>query len=202
MSTDFILSRKVSANDLFGGRLATFGIREHITSDTSERSRCLTDGRNYVWFYVSEDGFVDSFSWRGANALGKILAAISEVFDTDFFSEYQPQFWGFETQEEWDAACKKMNDQARDQFYAVVCAYIRGEPNDIKPGTIWEIKAKIAKTLVESQAALLQPENKDTLLSELDAIYDRDHAVFITLGPEDIALAEMLATHEDDLPQA
>ena len=39
-------------------------------------------------------------------------------------------------------------------------------------------------------------------MSEMEAIYDRDHAVFITLGPEDIALAKMLATHEDDLPQA
>ena len=70
------------------------------------------------------------------------------------------------------------------------------------PGTIGEIKAKIAKTLVENDAALLQPENKDRLLTEMEAIYDRDHAVVITLGPEDIALAKMLATHEDDLPKA
>jgi hypothetical protein len=44
MSTDFILSRKVSARDLFGERLATFGIREHVASETDERSRRLTDG--------------------------------------------------------------------------------------------------------------------------------------------------------------
>jgi hypothetical protein len=44
--------------------------------------------------------------------------------------------------------------------------------------------------------------NKDKLLAEVDAIYDRDHAVFVTLGPKDLALAEMLGTHEDDLPQA
>ena len=202
MSTDFILSRKVSANDLFGGRLATFGIREHVSSDTTERSRCLTDGRNYLWVYLTEDGFVDSLSRYGANAPGKILAAISEAFETDVFSEHEPQYWGFDTKEEWDAAWKKFADQDRDRFYADLCAYIRGEPNNIKPGTIGEIKAKIAKTLVESQAALLQPENKDRLLAEMDAIYDRDHAVVITLGPEDLALAEMLATHEDDLPQA
>jgi len=97
---------------------------------------------------------------------------------------------------------EKDRRSATHQFYADLCAYIRGEPNDIRPGTIGEIKAKIAKTLVESQAALLQPENKDRLLSEMEAIYDRDHAVIITLGPEEIALAEMLATHEDDLPKA
>ena len=202
MSTDFILSRKVSANDLFGGRLATFGIQEHVSSDTSERNRCLTDARNYLWVYLTEDGFVCCLSRYGANAPGKILAAINEAFETDVFSEYEPQYWGFDTQEEWDAAEKKLADQHRDRFYADLCAYIRGEPNDIRPGTIGEIKAKIAKTLVESQAALLQPENKDRLLSEMEAIYDRDHALIITLSPEEIALAEMLATHEDDLPKA
>ena len=151
MSTDYVLSKKVSANDLFGGRLATFGIREHVASGTSETSRCLTDGRNYLWVYLTEDGFVGSLSRYGANAPGKILAAISEAFETDVFSEYEPQYWGFDTQEEWDAAWKKIGDQHRDQFYADVCAYIRGEPNDIRPGTIGEIKAKIAKTLVESR---------------------------------------------------
>jgi hypothetical protein len=87
MSTDFILSKKVSANDLFGGRLATFGIREHVSSDTSERSRCLTDERNYLWVYLTAEGFVGSLSRYGANAPGKILAAISEALETDFFSE-------------------------------------------------------------------------------------------------------------------
>jgi hypothetical protein len=198
MSTYFILSKKVSANDLFGGRLATFGIREHVPWDT----RCLTDGRNYLWVYLTEDEVVDSLSRYGANAPGKILAAISEAFETDVFSEHEPQYWGFDTKEEWDAAWKKLADQDSDRFYADLCAYIRGEPNNIKPGTIDEIKAKIAKTLVESQTALLQPENKDRLLAEMDAIYDRDHAVIITLGPEDMALAKMLSTHEDDLPQA
>ena len=126
----------------------------------AKRSRCLTDGRNYLWVYLTEDGFVGCLSRYGANAPGKILAAISEAFETDVFSEYEPQYWGFDTQEEWDAALKKISDQARDQFYADVCAYIRGEPNDIKPGTIGEIKAKIAKTLVESEAALLSRKTR------------------------------------------
>ena len=40
------------------------------------------------------------------------------------------------------------------------------------------------------------------LLGAVEAIYDRDHAVKVKLGPEDVAFAQMLATHEDDLPQA
>jgi hypothetical protein len=42
----------------------------------------------------------------------------------------------------------------------------------------------------------------EKLLIEMETIYDRDHAVFIQLGPEDVAFAQMLGTHEDDLPQA
>jgi hypothetical protein len=203
MSTYYALSKKVSARDLLCGRLdSSFGIREKVAPDTTDRKRCLTDGRNYLWVHLTEDGFVGSLTRYGANAPGKILAAISEAFETDVFSEHEPQYWGFDTKEEWDAAWKKMNDLARDQFYADVCAYIRGEPNNIELGAIGEIQAKIAKTLVENHAALLQPENKDRRLTEMDAIYDRDHAVVITLGPEDMAFAKMLVTHEDDLPKA
>jgi len=43
--------------------------------------------------------------------------------------------------------------------------------------------------------------DKDKLLAEIDAVYDGDHAVVATLGPKDQALAEMLSTHEDDLPK-
>ena len=165
-------------------------------------SRCLTDGRNYLWVYLTEDGFVGCLTRYGANAPGKILAAISEAFEIDVFSEHEPQYWGFDTQEEWDAACKKMNDQFRDQFYADLCAYIRGEPNDIKPGTIGEIKAKIAKTLVDSQAALAAAGKQGHAVVQDRRHLYRDHAVVITLGPEDMASAKMLAAREDDLPKA
>jgi hypothetical protein len=36
-------------------------------------------------------------------APGGILKAISEVFDTEIYSEHEPQFWGFDTEEEWEA---------------------------------------------------------------------------------------------------
>ena len=148
-------------------------------------------------------GSSESLKRYGFNAPGKILGAISEAFETDIFSEYEPQYWAFNSQEEWEAAWKRMDDQHSDQkLYADVCAYVRGEPSDIRPGTIGETKTKIAKSLVETDASLLQPESRDRLLAEMDTIYDRDHAVIITLGPEDIALAKMLVTHEDDLPQA
>src|SRR5262245_2563674 len=105
MSTYYRLPKKVPACDLFDGRLEEFGIREHVKPEaTTETSRLLTDGRNYLWVYIDDDGFVDclkrpTFDW----APRKILKALANVFDTDIVSEHEPQFWGFASQEEWDA---------------------------------------------------------------------------------------------------
>ena len=53
MSTDYMPLKKVSARELFDGRLDEFGIREHVKPDgTTEKRRCLTDGRNYMWVYI------------------------------------------------------------------------------------------------------------------------------------------------------
>jgi hypothetical protein len=200
MSTNFVLSRSVSARDLFE-HLEKFGIREHLTPDTTEKSRCLTDGRNYLWVYITEDRLVGGLSRYGMNAPGKILDAIAETFETEIFSEYEPQYWGFDTQEEWDAWEKERHDQSQQAFYVDLCAHLRGEPSEIKPGTVRETMAKIAKKLVEEDATVL--DDKDRLLAEIKAIYDRDHAaVIIKFGPEDLAFVRMVGTHEDDLPQA
>lgn len=168
MSTDYILSKNLKAQDLFDGRLDAFGIREdHQTSNR----RCLTDGRNFLWAYMNWEGSVSRLSAHGPDGPGKIFAAIGDAFDTHIFSEQEPRYWGFDTQGEWDAAKKRASDQARNELYAYVCAYVRGEPNEIKRGAIAEIKAKIAKGFVETDAALLHPENKDKLLAGIDAIY-------------------------------
>jgi hypothetical protein len=139
------------------------------------------------------------FSRRGP---GKILKAIAEACDTDIVSEYEPQFWGFETKEEWDAWSERESREHRDQFHIELLKYLRGEPNDIGPGNIGMTWAEIAKRLVENDPELLLPENKEKLRSEIDAIYDREHAVRVTLTPEQIAAAVMSVTHEDDLPSA
>ena len=47
--TDFVLSKKVSARDLFGERLKKFGIREEIDPNNDGKwSRCLTDGSQFL----------------------------------------------------------------------------------------------------------------------------------------------------------
>lgn len=197
MSTDYALLKKVYACDLFDGRLDELGVREYISSDeTSESCRALTDGRNYLSVYINDNGFVNCITRRGFNAPSKILDAIAEAFDTDIVSEYEPQFWGFDTEEEWAAFEDQAHRDFQETFYVDILKYLRGEPNGIIPGTIGMIKADIAKELVKKNPELLLPAYKDKLLSEIE------HAVTITLTPEEVAFADMMVTHEDDLPHA
>ena len=95
-----------------------------------------------------------------------------------------------------------MSREADEKFHAELSKYLRGEPNEIRSGTIGMTWAEIAKRLVENDPELLLPENKEKLRSEIDAIYDREHAVRVTLTPEQIAAGVMSVTHEDDLPSA
>ena len=130
------------------------------------------------------------------------MGAIAEAFDTVIVSEYEPQFWGYETKEEWDLAWKKMAEEDEAKFHAEIIKYIKGEPYDIEPGTIGETRANIAKKLVAADPSLISPDKQAELMKEIDDIYKRDHAVVIKLSDADVAAAEMSITHEDDLPQA
>ena len=56
------------------------------------------------------------------------------------------------------------------------------------------IQAEIAKRLVEQDPSLQSPENKQKLLSEIDAIYDRDHAVTVRRDPDQVIEADVVAT--------
>jgi len=152
--------------------------------------------------YIDDDGFVHSLTRYGRNAPGKILNAVANGFDADVVSEYEPQFWGFDTPEEWDAWQEKLAREGEEAFRIELLKYLEGKPNDIRPGTIGMYEAEIAKKLVEKDPTLLLPINKDKLLKEIKSIYDRDHAVIITPNAQDMAFVRMISTHEDDLPRA
>jgi hypothetical protein len=197
VGADKLSLANIRAADLFDGRLEAFGIYEHFNEETNEADRMLTDGRNYLWVKV-EGGLVSAFVRYASNgAPGKILGAIADAFDVDIVSEYQPQFWGFKTQEEWDTQMEELSQEAWERFHAEIVKFLKGEPHDIRPGTVGMGHAQIAKKLVEEDPALLLPENKSKFR---DAIYNRDGPVSFTVSPEDRALVEMMATHDDDLP--
>jgi len=186
MSTYYRLLGKVLARDLFDGCLAEFGVREHVNPETNENHRMLTDSQNYLWVYIGDDGFVGSLTRYAPNGdPTEILNAVAKAFDVEIVSEYEPQYWGFETQEEWAACMEELGREADEGFYVNVLKYLRGEPNDISPGTNGMRMAEIARTLVEKDKSLLLPENKDRLLNNIRSVYDRDHALTVTLSSLD-----------------
>ena len=181
MSTDYRPLKTIRSCDLFDGRLGKFNVYEHFKpGETTETKRCLTDGRNYVWVHIADDGFVCCLTRYFPNgAPGKILNALAEVFNSDIVSEYEPQFWGFDTQEEWDACWEKIakeHKEDEERFHFEILKYCKGESNDIRPGSIGMLKAEIAKRLGEKDPTLLLPINKDKLRNEIQSVYNRDHA--------------------------
>jgi hypothetical protein len=203
MSTHYAPLEKIPACDLFDGRLDPFGVSEHfVPGETSHQKKCLTDGRNYIWVNVDDQGFVDTIVRYGGNAPRKILEAIADSCNADIVSEHEPRYWGFNTRDELDAYEEKMAKESEEKFHVELLKYLHGEANNIRPGTIEMIHAEIAKDLVENDPRLLLPINKEKLCSEIQSIYDNKDAFRITLTPEEVAAAEMSVTHEDDLPNA
>lgn len=204
MSTYYQTMKKVFAADLFDGRFDAFGVKEHFTEETTEHARLLTDGHeNYLWVYVDDDGFVERLTRYLPNgAPGKILAAIAEACDTQIVSEYEPQFWGFNTQEEWDAYQLGVAREHEREFRVEILKFVRGQPNDIRSGTIGMQQAEIAAKLVADDPTLLLAANHEELWAAIKTTYGRDHLVVVKLTPVELAAAKMHVTHSDDLPQA
>lgn len=130
MSIRYGLRKNVPASELFGGRLERFGIREEVRSEeTADRFppymkvkevRYLTDGRNSMKVVVYENDFTDLTVrnlWCAPEK--KIFHAIAEAFATDIVTEHQPEFWGFNTQEEWDVYVKRIQEENRDKLSSV-----------------------------------------------------------------------------------
>jgi hypothetical protein len=107
MSIDFRPIREISAKDLFDGRLSASGIHEYLDPKSSERGRCLEDGCSCLWVWIGDDGIVEAFTSYGLNDPVYMLITIQKAYATHIATEYEPEYWGFQTQEEWDAFMQK-----------------------------------------------------------------------------------------------
>jgi len=105
----------------------------------------------------------------GGSDFSKILCAVADAFDTDIVSEHQAQFWGFETEEEWDKWQMQRYRKGQAEFLAELMRYLSDQPNNITSGTIRMMKAEIAKKLVDDDPSLLLPANQDKLLENSSA---------------------------------
>jgi hypothetical protein len=121
MSTYYVivprnLNNRISASELFDGRLEKFGVRECIVEATNEQNRLLTDDNdNRVWVLVV-NGKAQNFKvYAGCENPDHIFDAIRKAFGGGaIYSEHEPQFSGFETEEEWYAAWEA--DEAAEEI--------------------------------------------------------------------------------------
>jgi Integrase core domain len=170
---------QIRMTDLFDGRLEKAGVREEHGEDTTANLKFLTDGRNFLWVYGNEKGLVSRFTRRGMmNAPQRILQAICDEFDVDIVSEYEPEFWGYETKEEWEAAWAAIAEKDEQSFYNEVVKFVRGEGHEIGPGSIGMIKAEIAKRLIAESPDLLAEDKRPDLIKAVNLVL----FAFLVLG--------------------
>jgi hypothetical protein len=79
MTTDYRPLKDISAREMFGGRLETFGVREHVEAETPEATRFLTDGRNYLVVDVNPEGDVMYLTRRVMVRAGAVLDCNARV---------------------------------------------------------------------------------------------------------------------------
>jgi hypothetical protein len=162
---------------LFDGCLANFGVYEHIKPDeTTESYRCLTDGENFMWAFANDEGFLSGltvYKLRMNYPFG-ILNAIGEAFQSHIYDEYDFQYHGFKTQEEMDRFFEETRKRDQEEFYIELMKFVRGEDNNINPGTNGEVDARIAQDLVAKDPSLGCETRKDELTAIIGRIREEE----------------------------
>ncbi len=167
MSTNYKVMKNISFAELFDGRLAQFEIRERIVEEkTSATTRCLTDGCAHFWVYADNDT-VDRLNGCSCGPHEPILTAIGEAFDTSIYTENEPQYWGFETQGEWDLAERKREDEQNAEIAAELVKCIKGEPNYLQVYPLTLAEVDIGKDLIDNNPELATPEKSKELMESI-----------------------------------
>jgi hypothetical protein len=167
-STDFYPLTPIRMADLFG-RLKDLGVHEKLCEGTAPDEKCLTDGQNFMWVSCSGRELVSSFTSYGRNDPEHILQVISNevgvriLRDDEYWNEYSPTE---ECLDAWDA----MAEKADQEFYNEMVRFVRGEDHAIKPGSIWMIKAEIAKRLTATSPNLLTEARRPDLLKAIEIL--------------------------------
>ncbi|MBR1156864.1 hypothetical protein [Bradyrhizobium sp. JYMT SZCCT0428] len=178
MSTSYRPAKTILAGRLFDGCLREFGIDEHVKADESfSGCRCLTDGLYFVWVNIVENN-VSTFNSYGANDPTRIFEAVANVFQTEIFSEHQPQYWGFGTDHEWEAALEAMAIEDENRRREGLRKFLRGEPHELKLGTNELVQAEIAKLLILRDPEILLEQNEGWLEAEIRNIYSQNRSAF------------------------
>jgi hypothetical protein len=196
MSVDYRPLSPISFCQLFDRELEDTGVRQHFNEKTTSKDKCLTDGQNFVWVW-SDDEEMASFTVYGSNRPQCILQAIADKFGVSIVSEHEPQYWGFDTHEEWDAELEKESEEYNKEFYNDIVNFISGKPNSLEHGTVGMEMAKVAKRVTAERPELLSDKNQDELLRMVKTLYYQGSAVEeahpLVIELEEIVRSQLLA---------
>jgi hypothetical protein len=104
MPTNFRPTKSIPFDFLFDGRLDKYGVREDIRSKTSASVRYLQGKDGFLRAHAVDNGadsMVEMPSFLPVPI--SVFNALSDEFGT-FQTGYDPRYWGFETEEAWEAA--------------------------------------------------------------------------------------------------
>jgi hypothetical protein len=179
MSTDFHFQpvTPIEVQDLFDGRLKHFGIIEILSHPLTKHGyRILSDGQTFISVWGQSGGAIGSLALEPPylySSAGALLKTIAKSMGTEFvmYTEHEPQYWGFDTQQEWDVAMEKLNRKQDDMFYADVLQFVAGDDQVLKAGTVGHGKGEVARKLISKEPSLIRPDKRDELLQAIDKAY-------------------------------
>lgn len=203
MSNSYEIQPPIPISMLFDGRLERFNIREknpesavaedifgHPYDWESQRRRAIANEFYYTWEHLDElsprlltdgvgsvrvepnaQGYVCDI--RLGNAPDNIVNAIEEACDCRIVSDNDPEFWGYDTWEEFHAAVEEQ--RAKDvveatkrkhyfEFLAELRKFLDGYPCRLKLGSRGMAMAERAQLQIERKPDLVKPANEAALL--------------------------------------
>jgi hypothetical protein len=166
MSTDYKLQKEITLKELFDGRLEPHGIQEfEVEGKSSDQFGVLTDGTNRLAVYA--DDVVKIIKRCGTNNENRILNAIADEFETDIYSEYSGKFWGYETDEEWEAAEFRKEEYSLKKYYGRMMAILGLWKDSPRKAKITIEDAAIANDLITQTPRLASPDCMHELMEEI-----------------------------------
>jgi hypothetical protein len=173
MPTIFRPTKPIPFNFPFDGRLDKYGVREDIRSNTSASVRYLQGKDGFLCVRSEENGANSVFEMPHFLPVPRsVFNALSSEFDTSFQSGYGFRYWGFETEEAWEAA-QVLSQYNKIEFYNSLIRFARGEPHDFAPGSKMFHKIEVAKAAIVRDPSLAELRNCDALLQSVGELYER-----------------------------
>jgi hypothetical protein len=132
--------------------------------------------------FCNDMGMVRSFTRWAGNSAGLILYAITEALKVEIVSEYEPRYWGYETEEEWEAAetaWQEANAKEEQAFWNEIIKFARGESDKIvtmRRKSVAIEMAEIAKRLIAQSPELLAEDKRADLIEAVETMF-RQHLV-------------------------